>query len=80
MMRDHANRIFDRSPIGMEHWNEHVYYESALQSADCVMICAPIQIKHVHSSVSYQWAIYQKYNPRGRELPSGYGAVKLYGG
>ena len=33
----------------------------------------PIQIKHVHSSVSYQHATYQKYDRRGHELPSGYG-------
>ena len=37
-----------------------------------VPIVAPIQIKHVHFSVSYQWAIYQKY---GRESPSGYGPL-----
>ena len=35
----------------------------------------PIQIKHIHSSVSYQWAIYQKYNLCGCESPSGYGAL-----
>ena len=31
---------------------------------------APIQIKHVHSSVSYQWATYQIYDRRGCESPS----------
>ena len=31
---------------------------------------APIQIKHVHSSVSYQWAIYQRYDKHGSESPS----------
>ena len=36
-------------------------------------IVVPIQIKHVHSSVSYHWAIYQKYDRRGHESPSGYG-------
>ena len=40
-----------------------------------VPIVAPFHIKHVHSSVSYQWQIYQKYDQRGRELPSGYGAL-----
>ena len=35
----------------------------------------PIQIKPVHSSVSYQWAIYQKYDRRGHESPSGYGPL-----
>ena len=38
-------------------------------------IVAPIQIKHVHSSVSYQWVIYQKYHWHGRESSSGYGAL-----
>ena len=38
-------------------------------------IVLPINIKHVHSSVSYQWAIYQKYDRRGCESPSGYGAL-----
>ena len=32
-----------------------------------------IQIKHVHSSVPYQEATYQKYDRRGHESPSGYG-------
>ena len=36
---------------------------------------APIQIKHEHSSVSYQWVIYHKYDQRGCELPSEYGAL-----
>ena len=38
-------------------------------------IVTPIQIQNVHSSVSFQRAIYQKYDWRGRELPSGYGAL-----
>ena len=29
----------------------------------------PIQIKQVHSSVSYQQATYQKYDRRGHESP-----------
>ena len=41
------------------------------------LIVAPfialIHIKHVYSSVSYQKAIYQKYDRRGHKLPSGYG-------
>ena len=36
-------------------------------------ITVPIQIKLVHSSVSYQQATYQKYNRRAHESPSGYG-------
>ena len=35
----------------------------------------PIHIKHVHSSISYQWLTYQKYDRRAHELPSGYGAL-----
>ena len=38
--------------------------QSALQS---VLHSALIHIKHVHSSVSYQWAIYQKYDRLGDE-------------
>ena len=38
-------------------------------------IIAPICIKPVHSSLSYQQAIHQKYDRRGRELPSGYGPL-----
>ena len=38
-------------------------------------ILGPIIIKPVHSSYPYQWAIYQKYNRRGHESPSGYGAL-----
>ena len=33
----------------------------------------PIQIKHVHSSVSYQQATLQKYDRHGQESPCGYG-------
>ena len=40
------------------------------------VIVSPIQIKHVHSSVSYQWAIYQEYNRRCHESPSGYGPLE----
>ena len=36
-----------------------------------------IYIKPVHSSVSYQWAITQKYSRCGRESPSGYGPLAL---
>ena len=34
-------------------------------------IVALIQIKHVHSSVSFQQATYQKYNQRGCESDLG---------
>ena len=39
-------------------------------------IVTPIQIKHVHSSVSYQRAINQRYNRRGL-ASSGYGPLRL---
>ena len=39
-------------------------------------IIALIQIKHVHSSVSYQQATYQKSNLRAHESPSGYGHLR----
>ena len=35
-------------------------------------IVAPIQIKVVHSSLSYQQATYQTYDRRSQESPSGY--------
>ena len=35
-------------------------------------IVVPIQIKHVHSSLSYQQATHRKYDRRGQESPSGY--------
>ena len=39
------------------------------------LIVAPIYIKPVHSSVSYQQALCQKYDRRGRQLPSRYGPL-----
>ena len=39
-------------------------------------IIASIQIKHVHSSLSYQQATYQKYDRRGHKSPSGYGPLR----
>ena len=38
-------------------------------------IVAMIHIKHVHSSVSYYQAFYQKYDRCGHAFPSGYGAL-----
>ena len=38
-------------------------------------IVPTIQIKHVHSSVSYQRATYQRYDRHGPESPSGYGPL-----
>ena len=37
----------------------------------------PIKIKHVHSSIPYQQATYQKYDRRGQESPGGYGPLIL---
>ena len=36
-------------------------------------IVAPIQIKDVHSSVSYQQPTHQQYDRLRHELPTGYG-------
>ena len=36
----------------------------------------PIQTKHVHSSVSYTQATYQKYDRRVHKSPSGYGPLR----
>ena len=41
-------------------------------------IVPPIQIKHVYSSDSYQWAIYQKYDRRGHASPSGECEMKSF--
>ena len=38
-------------------------------------IVAPIKIKPVHSSLSYQQAIYHNDDRRGRQLPSGNGPL-----
>ena len=38
-------------------------------------IVAPIRVKHVHSSVSYQWEINTKYDRCGYESPNGYGPL-----
>ena len=38
-------------------------------------IVAWINCKPVHSSVSYQWALYQKYDRHGHEAPSRYGPL-----
>ena len=38
-------------------------------------VIAPIQIKDVHSSVSYQKATHKKYDQHGHESPSGYGPL-----
>ena len=40
--------------------NLNVLYESALELADFATICVPI--KHVHSTLSYQLAMYQIKN------------------
>ena len=56
----------------MGHWNVQVGFESV---ADRPENQPPIQIKPVHSSISYQQATYQKYDRHGHESPSGYGAL-----
>ena len=57
--------MFDLNRRYNQHYNERYNWP----------IVPPIHIKHGHSSVSYQWAIYQKYDWHGCESPSGYGAL-----
>ena len=75
-MHDHADCVFDhdRSPIGMIDWNVHLdrRYNRCYNQCYNRLIVPPFHIKPEHSSVSYQLAIYQKYDRRGRQLPSGY--------
>ena len=59
----------------MIYYNVHVCSELA---ADHPENRPPIQIKPVHFNISYQQATYQKYDRRGRELPSGYGALQVH--
>ena len=40
-------------------------------------IVAQIHIKQIHSSVSYQWPIYQIFNRHGCEWPRGYVALEV---
>ena len=69
MIHDHADRIFDmRMYVFDNDWHYNQCYNWPIE--------APIQIKHVHSSVLYQWPIYIKYDRRGHESPRGYGASK----
>ena len=55
---DCADRILNRSPVSMRDWNVRVKSESAHISPQnqpmLWVIVAPIHIKHVYSSVSYQ--------------------------
>ena len=53
------------------NWRYNQPFVAPIASA----IVPPIHIKHVHASVSYQLAIYQKHNRRGREMPTGYEAL-----
>ena len=55
----------------MFNMNQSYNWPIVLQIVPAIVLL--IQIKHVHSNVSYQWAISQKYNWRGHESPSGYG-------
>ena len=70
-MHDHADRTFDRLPVGMRNWNVHVLYASGLQSGDCSADCSA----NSDQSCIFQWAIYQKYDRRGHASPSGYGPL-----
>ena len=55
------------------NWRYNQCYNQSIE----VPIVAPIHIKYVHSSVLYQWAIYQKYDRHGHALPSGYVALGI---
>ena len=58
--------------IGVRQWLRSLGPRRTDTEDNCI---AQIQIKDVHSSVSYQWAIYQKYDWCGHELSSGHGAL-----
>ena len=45
--------------------------------ANSEAICAPLQIKHVHSSMQYQQVIHPKCDRHGHELPGGYGPLRI---
>ena len=61
--------------IGMTHGTVHLYSESVLYNQPCYRpIIAPIK----DQTCTFQCVIamvYQKYNRRGHESPSGYGAL-----
>ena len=64
-----------KKPILTRRFGSRSVLQSPIYSADFEAICAicvPIQIEHVHFSVSYQQVTYQKYHRHGHELPSGY--------
>ena len=53
-------------------------YNGLIVAPIVALIIAPFQINHVHSSVSYQWKIYEKYDQHGHESPSGGRAFSLF--
>ena len=61
----------------MYMFNVNWQYNRPIAALIVVPIVVLMEIKHVHSTVSYQWAAYQKYDPRGHALPSGYGSLHL---
>ena len=60
-------------------WHTGMYMFDLNQRPILWAIVAPIQIKHVHSSVSYQQAINPIYDRHVYELPSGYGPLGRIG-
>ena len=50
-------------------------YNRPIVAPTVLPIVAPIQIKHVHSCVSYQHVTYQKYDRRGHESLCRYRAL-----
>ena len=72
-IRNHTDCIVDRLPwvryTGMYMFDLNRWYNRRYNWGNTWLIVALIHIKHVHSSVSYQWATYQKYNRCGHESP-----------
>ena len=55
-------------------WDTGMYMFDVNWPYDCPENQLPIQIKHVHSSVSYQQVTHQQYDRHVHESPSGCGA------
>ena len=55
----------------MYMFNMNRCYRGPSEAPIVPAIVPPIQIKYVHSNVSYQKATNQKYDRRGHESPSG---------
>ena len=56
----------------MYYLNQHI---DCHRIADSMAIVALNHIKHVYSSISYQWVINHEYDRHGHESPSRYGPL-----